>query len=125
MLLHKQYKSSNAVRFLLYGSQNFQICKNLYFREINLEFIDFRNRRDLREDIHQRHIILSVCKLNIYKMLKLVLRSVYQLHSEKNFNQSYRIEKSIRIDPYNLFYELLSSREAGRTSVGISRCQTF
>ena len=86
-------------------AQSIQIWKKLATKK----FIYFRNRRDHCEDIFQRHKILSAFELQICEMLKFVLRSVYQLHSEKYLNNLFSFEnkRSTRNDSYNLLHQPL------------------
>ena len=101
-------------------AQNIQIWKKNYLLQKKiLKFIYFRNRRDHCEDIFQRHKILSLFELHIYEMLKFVLRSIYQLHSEKYLNDLFSFEnkRSTRNDSYNLLHEPLCRKKAGRLSV--------
>ena len=62
------------------------VAKNTQIKKKKLKFIYFRNRRDHCEDIFRRHKILSAFELHIYEMLKFFLGYIYQLHSEKYFN---------------------------------------
>ena len=71
------------------------------------------------EDILQRRKILSAYELHIYEMLKFVLRSIYQLHSEKYLNDLFNFEnkRSTRNDSYNLLHEPLCRKNSRRLSV--------
>ena len=111
-LLIRYYKSniSPIIQYgiLLYGCTKYSNLEKIYLLQKILKFI-FRNRRDLCEDIFQRHKILSVFELHIYEMLKFALRSVYQLHSEKYLNDLFSFEnkRSTRKDSYILLHEPL------------------
>ena len=92
-LLIRYYKSSiNSIiqyGILLYGCTKYSnLGKILSPTEKKFwSFFYFRNRRDHCEDLFQRHKMFSVFELHIYEMLKFVLRSIYQLHSEKYLNE--------------------------------------
>ena len=98
---------------LLYGCTKYSNLEKNYLQNFFLKFIYFRHRGDHCEDIFQRHKILSVFELQICEMLKFVLRSVYQLHSEKYLNDLFSFEnkRSTRNDSYNLLHEPLCRKK--------------
>ena len=77
---------------LVYGCISDSSLSKIYLQK-NLKFIYFRKRVDHSEDIFISNKILTVYELHIYELLKFVLRSVNQLHSETFLNDLFVFEK--------------------------------
>ena len=71
----------------------FLSIKNISSSEKKLKFIYFRKRVDHSEDIYVSNKILTLYELYIYELLKFVLRSLNQLHSETFSNDLFVFEK--------------------------------
>ena len=96
--LIQYYKSNlNAIiqyGVLVYGCTSFSFfTKNTHPSEKKLKFLHCRKRFDHSEDIFVTKRIITLYELHLYEILKLVLRSLNNLHSQNFSNNSFSFEK--------------------------------
>ncbi len=95
-----EYYKSNIKSILQYGILVYGCCSFstliplLLLQKKILKFIHFRRRSDHSNDLYLSHQLLTIHKLRVYELLKVVLRSVINQHSKDSLNTMFAFESA-------------------------------
>ena len=82
---------------LVYGCCSYKSLEPLYILQKKiLKFIYFRKRRENCDDIIQSNCLLTIYELQVYELLKFVLRSLKQQHCPTFLNDLFKFSESNR-----------------------------
>ena len=96
------YYSSNVIPIFQYGVLVYGCCSYssllplFMLQKKVLKFISFRRKSDSCSDLFLKHGFLSVYELHIYELLKFVLKSICNFHSENYCNEMFQFSKKKR-----------------------------
>ena len=96
------YYSSNVIPIIQYGVLVYGCCSYssllplFMLQKKVLKFISFRRQSDSCSDLFLKHGFLSVYELHIYELLKFVLKSICNFHSENYCNEMFQFSKKRR-----------------------------
>ena len=129
-----EYYRSNVVPILqygilVYGCCSFSVLNPIFILQKKiLKFIYFRKRQDHCENIFEKNKLLTVFEYHVYELLKFVLKSVNQLHSENFLNEMFTFQKSEKLtrrSSAKLLLEPLCKRKIERFSIRYRACKLY
>ena len=120
-----EYYKSNVNPIIQYGIIVYGCCSFsslqpiLRLQKKILKFTYFRKKYSNSEDIFVRNKLLTVYEFHIYELLKFVLRSVNNLHSESMLNNlfSFETSRNTRISSLSLINEQCWKQKRQRQSI--------